>query len=274
MSAATPPLAPALTDRVLAYLGVERARPSPDHLEALVHANVRRVPWESAFRIVRRATTARRGDCPRWPEQFWAEAVERGGGGTCFESNYAFYTLLLALGYEGYLTINNMGEEIACHTAIVVCDLAGRRWLVDAGLPLYTPIPLTVDEPSRAPSPFHTYTIRPDGSARYQVERDRHPRPNCFTLVDRPVADSDYREATAGDYGPEGYFLDRVLVNKVVGGVPWRFNSAERPLHLESYAGGKRVDHRLQDAPAEAISRHFGMDHEVVRTALEIAGGG
>ena len=48
-------------------------------LEALLAAYYRRVPWESVFRIVRRAENP----TPRWPDLFWRDAMTRGGGGTC-----------------------------------------------------------------------------------------------------------------------------------------------------------------------------------------------
>lgn len=85
---------------VLRFLGEPAAPPSIPALAALVRAHTESVPWESASRIVRRAMVAATVDCPRWPEIFWAEAMTRGHGGTCFESNYAFFALLRALGYQ------------------------------------------------------------------------------------------------------------------------------------------------------------------------------
>jgi arylamine N-acetyltransferase len=43
-----------------------------------------------------------------------------GSGGTCFESNYALFSLLLARGFTGQLTVNNMGETVGCQSAIVL----------------------------------------------------------------------------------------------------------------------------------------------------------
>ncbi|MCA9956361.1 MAG: arylamine N-acetyltransferase, partial [Anaerolineales bacterium] len=121
-----------LTAQVLAFLKVEASRPTLPALEKLLAAYYCTVPWESIFRIVQRAEDP----SPRWPEQFWREAMTQGAGGTCFESNYAFFALLQTLGYDGYLTINNMGESIGCHTAVVIV-LDGQKWLVDVGIPLY-----------------------------------------------------------------------------------------------------------------------------------------
>src|SRR5262245_2738246 len=211
-----PVLTPDLTARVLAYLKVAPTAPDLALLDTLIAAYTRIVPWESASRIARRARVANTADCPRWPEEFWQLAIQYGTGGTCFESNYAFFSLLRALGYDGYLTINNMGQTIGCHTAIVI-SLGSQRWLVDAGLPLYAPLLLDNEMPTERPCPFYTYTVRPEAGDHYQIERSPHPKPVCFTLVDRPIADDDYRAATTADYQQEtGLFLHEVIVNKVL----------------------------------------------------------
>lgn len=267
----TAPLPPDLTRAVLGYLGVAPAPPGPGLLDDLVAAYVRAVPWESAFRIAKRARTPDTASCPRWPDEFWADAMARGGGGTCFESNYAFFSLLRALGYRGYLTINNMGEKVGCHAAIVL-RVNGERWLVDGGIPLYVPLRIDPSAPTQRDSPFHAYTVRPDGAGVYQVERTRHPKPNCYTLLDTPVPDAAYRAATTADYGAGGFFLDRVIINKVVDGQAWRFCSAETPLHIESFWDGKRTDHALDGDVAQSVGQHFGMDVATLRAALAAIG--
>lgn len=261
------PLSDDLTRAILAHLGVRAAPPTLTLLDTLLEAHTRTVPWESAFRIAKRARTERTEDCPRWPEEFWRDAIEYGGGGTCFESNYAFFGLLLSLGYEGYLTVNNMGTQVGCHTAIVL-NLDSARWLADVGLPLFIPLPLDSKSPTIRSSPLATYTVKPDGAARYRIERSPHPSPYCFTLIDRPVPDAAYRNATTEDYGAGGLFLNRVIVNKVINGQLWRFNSAESTPHLEMFHDGKRTDYTIAGDPAEVVSRHFGMDVETLRAAL------
>lgn len=243
------------------------AAPSPALLDALVAAYVRTVPWESAFRIARRARTPDPADCPRWPETFWRDAIERGGGGTCFESNYAFFALLLALGFRGYLTINNMGESIGCHTAIVI-ELDGARRLADVGLPLHVPLPLAA-EVTRREGPLHSYTVQPEADNRYTITRDRHGSPYCFMLVDEPVDDAAYRAATANDYGPDGLFLNRVIVSKIIDGRLWRFNSEEQPPQLQRFDGETRVNLLIEGDVAAAVAGRFGMDAETVRAALK-----
>lgn len=263
-----PPLSPDLTRQVLTFLGVDVEQPSVAHLDRLITAYTEAVPWESFFRIARRARIANTADCPRWPETFWREAMEQGGGGTCFESNYAFFSLLRNLGYDGYLTINNMGDTIGCHSAIVLA-IDGETWLADVGIPLHVALPLDPSEVTQRSSRFHTYTVRPDGVNRYQIERDHHPKPNVFTLIDLPVENQTYRQRVADDYGENGFFLNQAIATKVIDGQVRRFNSAESPPHSEAFENGQRTDYEITVDVAEAVSHQFEMDEDVVRAALE-----
>ena len=254
-----------LAVEVLTFLGVKAAAPTLPVLEALLAAYYRRVPWESIFRIVRRAEDP----TPRWPDLFWREAMTRGGGGTCFESNYAFFALLQTLGYDGYLTINNMGESIGCHTAVVVV-LDGQKWLVDVGLPLYALLTISSRGVMHRSSPFCHYTVRPDGRSRYQIERWPHPKRNAFTLIDEPVDDATYRAATAADYGDNGLFLEFVIINKVIDNKPCRFNMAERPWALNRFDWGQKMDTLLEGDAAVAVAEHFGLETAVVQRAFAL----
>ncbi len=255
------------TNSILRFLEVTPAAPDNALLDALVSAYVRHVPWESVSRVA--AKFAGASPFPRWPEIFWQQALDQGAGGTCFESNYAFFDLLQNLGYSGYLTVNNMGESIGCHTAIVI-ELADKRWLVDAGLPLYLPLPLEADAVTSRDAGFQSYKIRPLGDQRYAVERYPHAKPVAFTLIDQPVNDADYRAATVNDYGDSGLFLQEAVINKVVDEAICRFNSREEPPHLETFHGNQRIDQTLTGDIAAALGQRFRMDAGLIRQALEL----
>ena len=264
----TPPLSSAMTQVVMSHLGVTIAPPTLSSLQSLVNAYIRKVPWETVSRLVKRAGAAETADCPRWPNEFWADNMERGCGGTCFESNYAFFSLLCALGYEGYLTVNNMGDSIGCHSAILL-DLVGMKWLVDAGYPLFAVIPLNPYGTMQRATPFMHYTVRPKGENVYQVEQRPHPNTNAFTLIDRPVPDAEYRAVTTADYGRDGRFLNRIIVSKIVDEVVWRFNSDERPWRLTRFQDGIRKDVMVKGDAAVAIARKFKLDESMVQAAFE-----
>lgn len=265
---ATLPLSPELTRAVMDHLGIQIAPPTLALVDELLAAYIRIVPWETASRIVKRARTVNTADCTRWPDEFWRDAVQLGVGGTCFETNYAFFSLLRALGYEGYLTINNRGDHIAVHTAVVL-NIDGKSWLVDAGMPLFAVLPLDPTGTAQVQSPFLHYTVRPDGPNRYQIDRDPHPRPSCYTLINLPVPDADYRAATTADYGENAQFLEDVIINKIVDEHLCRFTSAERPFCLQVFENHERVDHPINSDPAEALASHFNIDAATLRAAFE-----
>ena len=252
----SPKLTSAQTETVLRYLGLGSSRPTLPFLTALLQAYVRTVPWESASRIVRRTQVQEAESCPRGPEEFWDSALTGGTGGTCFESNYAFLALLTSLRFRGHLTINNMNESVGCHTATVI-ELDGQEWLADAGFPVHVPVQLDPTRVTESPSEWMTYSAHPLPSLPdhvFTIERSAHPTPYCFTVHNTPVADADYRAATARDYGPAGLFLREVIINKVVDDQLWRFSSRDPHPNIHTFANGQRVDHRIGTAGNHAQS--------------------
>ncbi len=262
------PLSSNLTGQVLSMLGCAPGKAGVRQVNQLIAAYARNVPWESASRIAKRARTAELERRPRWPDEFWNDAINHGCGGTCFESNYAFLSLLVSLGYWGYLTINNMDTTVGCHSAIIL-EVDGSRYLVDVGIPLHTLLLLRSDAPTRRVSQFHTYILRPDGPGQYQVERTNHPKRNIYTLLERPINESDYRAALTQDYGPNGFFLDRVVITKVINEQVWRFNSGEKPYQLETFTGKERHAYPLPEDAASALADHFGLTRDIIVAALQ-----
>lgn len=263
----TDALSPELTRDVLAFLQVDDARCCAGLLEKLISNYTRIVPWESATRIAKRARVSDTQRCPRWSDEFWLSAMRFGTGGTCFESNRAFFALLRSLGFQGYLTINNMHESIGCHTAIVI-DLDGEKWLVDAGYPIDVPLRLDPNEVTTRTSPVHDYAARPIGQNLFEITRTRHPDPYIFTLIDTPVDDAIYCDATTRDYGEGGLFLDRVVIRKTIDEVVHRFNSGRTPSVIETFPKGVYAEIPILDDVAEALSKMFGVETEIVREAL------
>jgi hypothetical protein len=97
-----------LVKDILDYLDCPTKAPTLRYLNRLILAYIRKVPWESVSRIIKRHTTLETKNCPRLPKEFWIEAIQHSFGGTCFESSLAFYSSLTTLGYEGYLTVTAM----------------------------------------------------------------------------------------------------------------------------------------------------------------------
>ncbi|MBV6392468.1 MAG: hypothetical protein KPEEDBHJ_01690 [Anaerolineales bacterium] len=79
----------AFVDDILRFLKLRRQPPTYEYLNALIGASIRRVPWESVTRILKRDAASKTADCPRFPREVWNDAMRFGGGGTCFEINYS-----------------------------------------------------------------------------------------------------------------------------------------------------------------------------------------
>jgi len=260
-------LTPELTSQILSYLGCGREKPSVPYLNRLIRAYIRRVPWESVSRLVKRHTTPKTEFCPRWPDEFWQEALNHGTGGTCFENNLAFFTLLNKLGFDGYLTINDM-EQPACHTASVI-QFHEQRYLADVAIPIHCALPIHANQLTRRSTEFHHYTIRPERNRRYSIERSHHPKRRIFTFVDVPVPLEEYCGAVQRDYEETGYFLDRVIIVKMIEGRLWRFSSIDLPYKLEGFDKASKQEVLLEaNTLAKSLSEHFGIDEAKIALAL------
>jgi len=260
-------LSPELTSQILSYLGCDREKPSIRYLNRLIQAYIRNVPWESVSRIVKRHTTPETELCPRWPNEFWQEALKYGTGGTCFENNLAFFTLLTNLGFDGYLTINDM-EKTACHTASII-TLNGQKYLVDVAIPIHCALPVYADQITRRSNKFHHYTIRPDSNSKYSIERSHHPKRKIFTLIDVPIPLEEYCAAVQKDYEETGYFLDRVIISKIIEGRLWRFSSADTPYKLEGFDKTSKQEVMLAtNKLAQSLAEYFGIAEDKVALAL------
>ena len=90
-------------------------------------------------------------------------------------------------------------------------------------------MPIYIAQITRRSNEFHHYTIHPDSNSRYAIERSHHPKRKIFTLVDVPIPLEEYRVAVQQDYEETGYFLDRVIIVKVIEGRLWRFSSVDTP---------------------------------------------
>lgn len=257
-------------DHILDHLKVARATPSIRHLNRLIAAYVERVPWESVSRILKRRHTLRTENCPRWPAEFWTDALTIGSGGTCFETNYAFFSLLQSLGYQGYMTVNDMEQTSGCHAAVVIL-IHRRKYLVDVSLPFDRAVPFHAYAPTRKRSPLQTAAIYPLDSHRYRVTRAHHPHRDIFTLIDVPVGTHEFEDRLTTDYGSGGYFLDKVVIVKAVGGKIWRFNSADQPYRLETI--GQREKQQiflLSEHLDQSLGNYFNMAASTISAALEV----
>lgn len=254
---------------ILDYLGLPRRAPTLRYLNRLIHTYIRAVPWESVSRIIKRHTTPETRYCPRLPEEFWREAMRYGFGGTCYESSLAFYSLLTRLGYEGYLTVNDMGNSIGCHAAIVIL-FNGQKYLVDITVPVHAAVRIDPDKTVKRKTVLFDYSLRPVSKHKYEVERSHRPSKNLFTLIDIPVSLTKYQKILEDDYSEStGRFLKSVVMVKVVKEKGQRFFSDQQPYRLESFG---RTDRRENFIDPENLPRFlaklFQMPEDSIADAL------
>ena len=257
-----------LAMEIIDYLGLPRRAPTLRYLNRLIHAYIRTVPWESVSRIIKRHITPETKNCPRLPEEFWNDAMKYGYGGTCFESSLAFYSLLTALGYEGYLTVNDMGETRGCHAAVVII-IHGQKYMVDNTIPVHAAARIDPQNIVRRRTALFDYKLRPISENKYEVERSHRPSKNLFTLIDIPVNLPEYRTIMENDYLETGYFLKSVVMVKVVDEKAQRFFSDQLPYKLESFDRAGRMEKFIEpENLPQAMAKIFQMSEEGISAAL------
>lgn len=254
---------------ILNYLGCPLKDPKLRYLNQLIHAYIRKVPWESVSRIIKRHTTPETKDCPRLPEEFWNDAIQHGFGGTCFESSLAFFSLLTALGYEGYLTVNNMGDSVGCHAAIVIL-LHGQKYLVDNTIPVHAAVRIDPQKTVGRRTALFDYKLRSISENKYEVERSHRPSKNLFTLIDVPVSLPDFITVVEDDYTEtNGRFLKSVVMVKVVDEKAQRFFSDQLPYKLESFDRAGRIEKIIEpETLPHFLAEFFQLPEDSISAAL------
>ena len=256
---------------ILKYLGCPPKDPTLRYLNQMIHAYIRTVPWESVSRIIKRHTMPETRVCPRLPAEFWSDAMRYGFGGTCFESSLAFYSLLTALGYEGYLTVNDMGETHGCHAAIVII-VDGQKYLVDNTIPVHAAVCINPQKTVKRRTALFDYILRPISKNKYEVDRSHRPSKNLFTLIDVPVSLPDFLAVVKEDYTEtNGRFLKSVVMVKIVDEKAQRFFSDQLPHKLESFDRAGRTEKFIEpESLSYELAKVFHLPEESISAALSL----
>jgi arylamine N-acetyltransferase len=142
------PLAAALVDSYLQFLGLSRETPSLDALARLTRQQVLHVRFENVSAQVRGVDP---GATPLPdPAERVAAWTSRAGGGVCFDVSATMHALLSALGYTTWCVAaivrppgGGRGFPGGHQANLVIID--GQRYLVDAGngAPFFEPVPVS-----------------------------------------------------------------------------------------------------------------------------------
>lgn len=260
------------TDAILQHLRIERAAPTAAYLSAILAAWSERIPWESVSRIARHKTPAAPYQYARTPDRFYDDALSRGLGGTCFETNTALRALLDDLGYESTYALCDMEQSSTAdpHCALIT-TIDGVRYIADAGWPLPTAIPLSDSEPTAGSVPVYDYHVAPSGEGRWRVWRKSGDfEQECFTLKAAPVPHDTFRARLIRDHFEDGLFLNNVIIHRVIDGRVLRFDQTKGL--IERVPGAEHdipwTDEQAADVPA-AVAQLFAVDGAIMRQALE-----
>ncbi|HRF95275.1 MAG TPA: arylamine N-acetyltransferase, partial [Aggregatilineales bacterium] len=160
-----------------------------------------------------------------------------------------------------------------CHSAIIL-TIEGKNYLVDVGMPFHVAIPIQPAQKTSRQGQFHAYSITPQGGDVYLIERDNHPKPYCYTLINKPISEPDYQKILVADYGDGGLFLDRAIIVKVINDQVWRFDSSSKPFQIEIFlqSSTDKLYQFLGKEPQPvslAIAQQFGISAKIVKVMLE-----
>jgi hypothetical protein len=168
------------------------------------------------------------------------------------------------------MTLNDMKEVRACHAAIVIL-INDQKYLLDVSVPFPRAYAYHSDSIVHQYTAWLNFTIQPKGENRYEVMRAPHARPYIFTLNDAPVSEEDFEAAIEADYFPAGWFLNRVVINKMIGETAWLFNSDTKPTMLESFDhDGKHEIPLNPETLAASLAERFQIPAEKISAALSL----
>ena len=255
------------TDEILEALELPRSEPGVGYLQALFARFNERVPFESASKIVRNAAVTRPEEKPTTPEVFWSDHLESGAGGTCFARVAAFDALLSELGFVSRLTLGRVQSDFD-HAALRV-TLDGREWVADVGFPLPTLLSGATEETQEIETSRGSLRVTPVArGSRIEILGGVPEGPQELEIFNATVSKAEFAEKWRETWRQDSKFLTSVLLHR------------EREGRGISFAAGEvRVDDRhsrtripLAAPRAPALEEQFGVDRELLRRALAIAG--
>jgi hypothetical protein len=259
-----------MTENILQHLKVKKSPPAVEYLQELMIGYCSNVPWESVSKIVKKEFCNKTLNCLRLENEFWTSAFQYGTGGTCYESNWAFFCLLQNLGFNGYLTINKIIDKSSVHSAIVII-INGKKYIVDVGYPTYSPIPVIEEAVTIKDNYLIGYRCTPISSTEYTIENFTHPKPYLYHLTDIPIQLKEYLKIANEDYGEAGLFSDRIIIRKVINKVPTRFDSEDIPYNIHSLQKGEKLKTFIKDEDLiSRLSSHFNLNPNIISEAFII----
>ena len=153
---------------MLARFGISAPAPTLEGLRVAYGAWCRHVSFDN---VQKRISLVERHDhlAGAEPEEFFANFLTHGTGGTCWPTSAALAALLVSLGFRVRRLVAAMNYErsgrIVPGHASTVAEIAGRDWLVDSSMLTVEPFELLRKERTERAHPVHAIAAEPhDGS--------------------------------------------------------------------------------------------------------------
>jgi arylamine N-acetyltransferase len=257
-------------EKILHYLNVKNNSLTPAYLQELIIAYCSNIPWENLSKIIKKNAYINPVNCLRLADEFWTSAILYGTGGTCYESNWAFFCFLQHLGFEGYLTINKIMDKSSVHSAIII-KLNNKKYIVDIGYPIYAPIPITEGAITSINTHQITYRSTYIAPNEYIIENFPHPKPYLYHLTDIPVTTNDYLNIARLDYGEKELFADSIIIRKIINKLPTRFNSEDIPYNIHTLQNGSKLKTLINEENLiPSLAKHFNVAIEIITKAFSL----
>jgi N-hydroxyarylamine O-acetyltransferase len=262
-----PNLSEAQADRYLRLLGVAAATSGLAALNALVRAQVTRVPFENISKLYRFKHEGLAGTSSI---DAYLDGIERFHfGGTCYANNFHFCRLLRTLGYGASLCGADMpsGEDV--HAAITVA-IDGRDLLVDVGYgaPFLEPLPRDAEQDVVLRFGRDRYMLRVrDGQGRSRLDVDRDGEPlHWYLLKPTPRPMEHFDLVVRDSFRPEATFMNAVDLIRFSD----RDSVVIYNLSITRSTPKESSTERLNDREelVLAIESEFGIPAEIARDAI------
>jgi arylamine N-acetyltransferase len=152
-------------EQVLERFGLQARPPvSPEGLNTVYRAWCTHIPFDNVQKRIALAD-GRPGPLPgAYPEEFFADYLAHGTGGTCWSSSGALQALLVALGFPARRMVASMHDEAnnrAPSHATVLVRLDGQDYLADSAMLTQDIFPLQPGMESVREDPVHPLRAEP-----------------------------------------------------------------------------------------------------------------
>jgi len=262
----TPLLSPPQLRRYLGVLGVPAAQPSPAHLEALIRAQLTRVPFENVSKLLQR----RAGQRGLPDLDTWLDGIERFRfGGTCYPNNSNLHRLLCSLGYDARLCGAEMSAPNVHMVVLVVVD--GREFVGDVGYgaPFFEPMPRDLTADHMVTFGRDRFVLRPrsgDGRSRLDQYRDDE-RIHGYVVNPESRGIEQFADVIADSYSDSAAFMSSVVVVRFWPGRMVRLHNQTVIEAGPSKVTIRRLEHREQIP--ETAEHLFGIPAEMTARAID-----